>query len=125
MASSGCARCGSPLAADSAFCTQCGTRVAPGTPPTGTGGPLPPSPDPIPMSNSAPTPAPLPQRSRLCVNCQSQMASVGMLSFRTGGWTGGAGPHTGGWNAATESLHPFSLYYCAKCGKFDLYYAGT
>jgi len=59
------------------------------------------------------------------VNCKTQMAAMGNVSFRTGGWVGGAGVLAGNWNAAAESLQPFSVYYCQQCGKFDLYYAGT
>jgi hypothetical protein len=64
-------------------------------------------------------------RPRTCVNCKSQMAGMGQVSFRTGGYVGGAGVLAGAWNPAVEALQPFSLYYCQQCGKFDLYYAGT
>jgi hypothetical protein len=53
------------------------------------------------------------------------MSSVGEVSFRTGGWVGGAGLFAPGLNAASEQLRSFSLYYCEQCGKFDLYYPGT
>jgi hypothetical protein len=64
-----------------------------------------PPPQPAPV---VPAPAPA---ARTCVNCRTQMAAVGQVAFRTGGWT--------------EGLQPFSLYYCQACGKFDLYFAGT
>jgi hypothetical protein len=53
------------------------------------------------------------------------MKDIGQVSFRTGGWVGGAGFLAKGLNDAAEQLQPFSLYYCDKCGKFDLYYPGT
>ncbi|MGI0129943.1 MAG: nucleotide-binding protein [Thermoplasmata archaeon] len=59
------------------------------------------------------------------MNCKVQMAPMGQVNFRTGGYVGGAGILAGSWNAAAENLQPFSLYYCQQCGKFDLYYAGT
>ncbi|MGA8302686.1 MAG: nucleotide-binding protein [Thermoplasmata archaeon] len=59
------------------------------------------------------------------MNCKTQMTGMGQVSFRTGGWTGGAGVLVGSWNAAAENLRSFSLYYCPQCGKFDLYYPGT
>jgi hypothetical protein len=134
MATSNCTQCGKPVAPGSAFCTQCGARVnvapvtadpnrpapATSTPPTPVGGA--PAAAPTPASAARVSP---PARPRICVNCKTQMAPMGAVSFRTGGWVGGTGVLAGGWNAAAESLQPFSLYYCQQCGKFDLYYAGT
>lgn len=134
MAGLNCTRCGKAIAPGSAFCTQCGTKVASApaaAAPTavplgaavGSAAPSPPMPAPSPPLPS--TPAAPTIRPRTCVNCKSQMAGIGQVSFRTGGYVGGAGILAGSWNAAAENLQPFSLYYCQQCGKFDLYYAGT
>jgi|HubBroStandDraft_1064217.scaffolds.fasta_scaffold1557024_1 hypothetical protein len=77
------------------------------------------------MATTPSNPVPLAQRPRICGNCQIQMKDIGQVSFRTGGWVGGAGFLAKGLNDAAERLQPFSLYYCDKCGKFDLYYPGT
>jgi hypothetical protein len=53
------------------------------------------------------------------------MALMGQITLRTGDSIGGAGYLPGPWNSAPGSQHPFSLYYCQQCGKFDLYYVGT
>jgi hypothetical protein len=130
MAAQTCTKCGKAMAPGSAFCTQCGTKAvpspvaaAPAAPPAGSSPSGPPSPPPNPPLPSTPV-APT-VRPRTCVNCKSQMAGIGQVSFRTGGYVGGAGILAGSWNAAAENLQPFSLYYCQQCGKFDLYYAGT
>jgi hypothetical protein len=132
MAAQSCASCGKVLPPGSGFCTQCGSKVvtaaAPPTPPPPT-----PSASVSPPTTAPPSPSlPLPSaqaavgvRPRTCVNCKTQMAGMGQVSFRTGGYTGGAGLVAGSWNSAIENLQPFSLYYCQRCGKFDLYYAGT
>ena len=127
MAAQSCSKCGKGLAPGSAFCTQCGTKVsaAPATPLTPPAAP-PPAPQPAPLAQPLPSTQGAPgARPRMCVNCKTQMAGMGQVSFRTGGYTGGAGVLAGSWNAAAENLQPFSLYYCQQCGKFDLYYAGT
>jgi len=128
MAAQTCTKCGKALPPSSAFCTQCGTKVtvAPPVPQTPPPSPTPPTPQLAPPVQPVPTTqAAAGVRPRTCVNCKTQMSGLGQVSFRTGGWTGGAGLLSGSWNAAAENLQPFSLYYCAQCGKFDLYYAGT
>ena len=50
------------------------------------------------------------------------MRWIGHYSLRASGSvpTPGAGGSEG-----SETLLPFSLYYCQTCGKFDFYYPGT
>ncbi|MGA8542357.1 MAG: hypothetical protein WB947_02265, partial [Thermoplasmata archaeon] len=83
---------------------------------------------PPPPAPPAPAPPPfVPQTAppRTCVNCHTQMAGAGTVSFRTGGYPGVGGVLGTGWSAPPEGLQPFSLYFCRQCGKFDLYYAGS
>lgn len=115
MAALRCQKCGTVLLSGSTYCNACGTKIA--WPATGGADPT--------VSLAQPLPAALAVRPRTCVNCGVQMGAVGQVSFRTGGLVGGAGVLVGSWNAAAENLQPFSLYYCQRCGKFDLYYAGT
>jgi len=53
------------------------------------------------------------------------MRWIGHYSLRATGppGSGPIGP-TGG-AEPTETLLPFSLYYCQTCGRFDFYYPGT
>jgi hypothetical protein len=75
--------------------------------------------------------APIPARAtsptmpRGCVNCHTQMRAMGQVNLRTTGWVAGPDPYSGTTSQFAEMLHPFSLYYCPQCGKFDLYYPGT
>jgi hypothetical protein len=53
------------------------------------------------------------------------MRWIGHYSLRA---TGSPSPPGGAPAVATdgtETLLPFSLYYCQTCGKFDFYYPGT
>ena len=53
------------------------------------------------------------------------MRWIGHYSLRaTGAATPSATP-TANPGDGTETLLPFSLYYCQTCGKFDFYYPGT
>lgn len=62
---------------------------------------------------------------RMCVNCHAQMRWIGHYSLRAGGYAGAVGATTGDSGQLSETLLPFSLYYCQSCGKFDFYYPGT
>lgn len=62
--------------------------------------------------------------ARNCPNCKSPMTNAGQISFRVGGYVGGAGLFLGGWNQLAENLQPFSVYHCPTCGKVDLYEVG-
>ncbi len=53
------------------------------------------------------------------------MRWIGHYSLRAGGYTGAVGAVTGDLGQLSETLLPFSLYYCQTCGKFDFYYPGT
>lgn len=50
------------------------------------------------------------------------MRWIGHYSLRA---TGSPGAPPAGGAEATETLLPFSLYYCQACGRFDFYYPGT
>ena len=52
------------------------------------------------------------------------MARSGELSFRVGGRAGMGGALLGEWNQLSESLQPFSIYHCSRCGRIDLYESG-
>jgi rubredoxin len=74
-------------------------------------------------ANPAPTGQPL-SSARLCPNCKIPMNRAGDLSFRVGGYSGGAGFLLGNWNQLSERLQSFSVFHCPGCGKIDLYEAG-
>lgn len=63
-----------------------------------------------------------PSARRACANCRAQMRWIGHYSLRA---TGAPGTAPAGGGEATETLLPFSLYYCQACGRFDFYYPGT
>jgi hypothetical protein len=92
--------------AGAAACPACGAPVAAASSPGGVAAP----------------PAALP---RGCVNCHTQMRPMGQVNLRTTGWVSGPDPWSGTTTQLADMLHPFSLYYCPQCGKFDLYYPGT
>jgi hypothetical protein len=50
------------------------------------------------------------------------MRWIGHYSLRASGSVPAPGAAGG---EGTETLLPFSLYYCQTCGKFDFYYPGT
>ena len=58
------------------------------------------------------------------MNCHTQMAGVGQVSFRVAGYPAPISGYVGGWNPG-DTLQMFSLYFCRQCGKYDLYYAGS
>lgn len=53
------------------------------------------------------------------------MRWIGHYSLRAGGYAGTVGASVGDPGQLSETLLPFSLYYCQACGKFDFYYPGT
>ncbi len=53
------------------------------------------------------------------------MRWIGHYSLRAGGHPGSTGVAATDPQQLTETLLPFSLYYCQTCGKFDFYYPGT
>jgi hypothetical protein len=113
MASRFCTRCGQALQPTDTACPRCHAPVA------GAVGAAPLQAAPA-AATSAATEAG-PSARRACANCRAQMRWIGHYSLRA---TGTAGP-VGVAGAPTETLLPFSLYYCQACGKFDFYYPGT
>lgn len=104
-----CSACGADLGNPPApFCPRCGHPVsaasfsAPATPTTAPG-------------------ASLNFSVRTCPNCKIAMTDEGALNFRVGGYTGGSGMLLGSWNQLSESLQPFAIYHCPRCGRVDLY----
>lgn len=59
------------------------------------------------------------------MNCHVQMRAMGQVNLRTSSWVSATDPWGAPAPRLAEALHPFSLYYCPQCGKFDLYYPGT
>ncbi|HXW66537.1 MAG TPA: zinc-ribbon domain-containing protein [Thermoplasmata archaeon] len=124
MAAASCPSCGKPVAANMTFCSACGARLSA------------PGPGPAPAAGANATPAPTPAVAapgvahpagqlpgRACGNCRTPMGHMGQVQFRTVGWVGTTsliGDYGPG-----DVLRVFSLYYCQRCGKFDLYYPGT
>jgi len=106
MAASFCSRCGKPVPAGAAACPACGSPVAAGAPP-------------------AAVRVPTPGLPRNCVNCHTQMRAMGQVNLRTTAWVTAMDEWSGATPQFADTLHPFSLYYCPQCGKFDLYYPGT
>jgi hypothetical protein len=52
------------------------------------------------------------------------MRWTGHFNVRAMGYSGPVNYLPGG-PTASETVLPFSLYYCQSCGKFDFYYPGT
>lgn len=113
MASRFCTRCGKPIPDQATACASCGSPVPASSPPASTAVPL----------QSAPPASQGPRR--MCVNCHAQMRWIGHYSLRAGGYAGAVGVVSGDAGQLSETLLPFSLYYCQSCGKFDFYYPGT
>jgi len=113
MVSRFCTRCGQLLPTNATTCPRCNAPVgAPGTPGAGSAAPATAATD---TGGAA---------RRSCANCRSAMRWVGHYSLRATAAAGSATPAAGPGDG-TETLLPFSLYYCQTCGKFDLYYPGT
>ncbi len=105
-----CTRCGGPLPANATTCPRCNAPVtAPATPAASTATP----------SATGEVGA---SARRACSNCRAQMRWIGHYSLRASGTPGSGGPPG---MEGSETLLPFSLYYCQTCGKFDFYYPGT
>lgn len=113
MASRFCTRCGAAIPVGANACPSCHAPLDAG--PSASG--------PAPSASPAPLPAGPPRR--VCGNCHSQMRWIGHYSLRAGGYTGAVGTVASDVGQLTETLLPFSLYYCQSCGKFDFYYPGT
>ncbi len=112
MVSRFCTRCGQLLPTDATTCPRCNAPV--GASPTASAAPA----TAQPLAESA-SPA-----RRTCGNCRSAMRWIGHYSLRaTGSPSAGGAP--GAPPDVTETLLPFSVYYCQTCGKFDFYYPGT
>ncbi|HLN51823.1 MAG TPA: zinc-ribbon domain-containing protein [Thermoplasmata archaeon] len=107
MSATFCTRCGKPVPPNSTACPTCGNALA-----QVASGPV----------AGQPTPPGTPLRT--CGNCQAQMRWTGHFNLRAMGLTGPVN-YLSGASAASETVLPFSLYYCQSCGKFDLYYPGT
>jgi RNA polymerase subunit RPABC4/transcription elongation factor Spt4 len=142
MVSRFCTRCGQMLPAGASTCPRCNAPVvspAPpvytsrlaatpsasaGPPPTASSAGAGPSVGGARGPTDAGSDATLPAR-RVCPNCRASMRWIGHYSLHASGppTAGGAPPGSG--VEVTETLLPFSLYYCAACGKFDFYYPGT
>ncbi len=114
MASRFCTRCGTALPTGATACPSCHAPVDAGPVSGATA---------LPSQAPAATAAQGPRRT--CVNCHAQMRWIGHYSLRAGGYTGAVGAVTGDPGQLSETLLPFSLYYCQACGKFDFYYPGT
>ena len=52
------------------------------------------------------------------------MRWTGHFNLRAMGFSGSINYLSGG-PTPSETVLPFSLYYCQSCGKFDFYYPGT
>jgi hypothetical protein len=113
MVSRFCTRCGQLLPTNATTCPRCNAPVTvPSAAGTAAGGAL----------TSADTGGAPARRS--CANCRAAMRWIGHYSLRASGSAPPAGaPGTMG--DSSETLLPFSLYYCQSCGKFDFYYPGT
>ena len=114
MVSRFCTRCGQLLPANATVCPRCNAPVGASA------------------GVSAGTPAAAPgvtvgdagsAARRTCANCRAPMRWVGQYSLRA--TAAGGSAQSSGAAEGTETLLPFSLYYCQTCGKFDLYYPGT
>jgi hypothetical protein len=119
MVSRFCTRCGQMLPPDATSCPRCNAPV--GAAPSAAASPAPsagPAPSLQPAAESA-SPA-----RRTCGNCRAAMRWIGHYSLRATG-APGAGGMAGAPPDVTETLLPFSVYYCQTCGKFDFYYPGT
>ncbi len=108
MVSRFCNRCGQVLPAGATTCPRCNAPVMAATPSAAAGGAA---------AGDASTAA-----RRACGNCRAPMRWIGHYSLRASGPPVPGTPPAG---EATETLLPFSLYYCQTCGKFDFYYPGT
>ncbi len=100
-----------------AFCTACGSDLGPAPPPI------------CPrcgarIATEAGPPTLAPPGTGTCPNCRVPMTRSGELQFRVGGRTGGSGMLLGSWNQLSESIQPFAVYHCARCGRVDLYESG-
>ncbi|MEM0158250.1 MAG: nucleotide-binding protein [Thermoplasmataceae archaeon] len=58
---------------------------------------------------------------KTCVQCNTEMAPVGNMNFRVGGFTGIGGMLLGGWNDLAETTQTFALFKCPQCGRIDFY----
>ncbi len=111
MVSRFCTRCGQLLPTDATTCPRCNAPVGAS-----------PSASPAPAVAQTGAEGASPAR-RTCGNCRAAMRWIGHYSLRATGAPGAAG--MGGGQDVTETLLPFSVYYCQTCGKFDFYYPGT
>ncbi len=108
MSATFCTRCGKPVPPNSAACPACGNATAQAaTAPPFAGEPTPPGTPP-----------------RTCGNCHAPMRWTGHFNLRAMGFSGSINYLSGG-PTPSETVLPFSLYYCQSCGKFDFYYPGT
>ena len=107
MVSRFCTRCGQLLPTNATTCPRCNAPVTAPAPGAAGG------------ASGADTGA---SARRTCANCRAPMRWIGHYSLRATGATPAAATAPGD---STETLLPFSLYYCQTCGKFDFYYPGT
>jgi len=56
-----------------------------------------------------------------CASCQSPMQSLGEISLRIGGTTGGWHLLFGQWADANEDLFPLDLFRCTKCKRVEFF----
>jgi len=115
MVSRFCTRCGQLLPTNATSCPRCNAPVTA----------APASPSPTPTAATAATADTSAAARRMCGNCRSPMRWIGHYSLRATGSAAPGGAAAGGGTDGTETLLPFSLYYCQTCGKFDFYYPGT
>ncbi len=110
MAAGFCSHCGKPLPSGATACAACGATVAPG------GG-----------AGTSPGSPPLAAGGwvRNCVQCRVPMRSMGTVNLRSTFWGTVSDPILGSTQQPVDRFHPFSLYYCGACGRFDLFYPGT
>jgi hypothetical protein len=107
MSAAFCSRCGKPLPAGAAACPACGAATA------------------APPAAGPSVPAQPARPPRDCLRCHVPMQMVGSINLRSTSWGVVSDPITGTSQRPVDSFHPFSLYYCGTCGRFDLYYPGT
>jgi len=121
MVSRFCSRCGQLLPTNAATCPRCNAPVPAGAPGAPAGSPPPSTASASATPSAADTGA---LARRACANCRAPMRWIGHFSLRATGAASGSTPASGP-AEGTETLLPFSLYYCQTCGKFDFYYPGT
>jgi ribosomal protein L40E len=59
--------------------------------------------------------------SAKCSNCNVEMQSFGTIPFRIGGGPGWGALAFGPWTKMGESMLPFDVYACPRCGKVELH----